>query len=240
MDTVNLMGFLDSVNTPAKYELYRQVGEVKRKYEDTIPSPSIDTSNNIQKENVQQAIATNETKVESLQDLQDTLIVPQLLKSLKQAEGGYQNMKEDKGNFYQGALIGTNHGISAPVLAKHLGRAPTEKDMRELTLETANSIYKDNYYEKKGVRNLPVHLQEVYFHAGVLGESAAAHALQKVLKVPEDGIIGSKTKESMKGATFTKKEFVKEYLSILQKGESWKDYGKGWSNRFNKLAEEGF
>lgn len=240
MESVSLMRVLESVNTPAKYELYKQVGEVKRKYEDTIPSPSIDTSNNIQKENVQQAIATNETKVGALQDLQDTLIVPQLLKSLKQAEGGYQKMVEDKGNYYQGALIGTNHGISAPTLAKHLGRPPTEKDMRELKLDTANSIYKDKYYEKKGVRNLPVHLQEVYFHAGVLGESAAARALQKVLKVREDGIIGSKTKESMKGATFTKKEFVKEYLSILKKGKSWKDYGKGWSNRFNRLAEEGF
>ncbi len=61
-------------------------------------------------------------------------------------EGGYQAIASDKGNYVDGKLIGTNHGISAPVLKTYLGRTPTVADMKNLSYSTALSIYKNNYW----------------------------------------------------------------------------------------------
>ncbi len=62
-------------------------------------------------------------------------------------EGGYTNNSDDKGNYYKNILIGTNKGISAPVLAAYLKRTPTVQEMKELSTETAKAIYKKNYWD---------------------------------------------------------------------------------------------
>lgn len=63
-------------------------------------------------------------------------------------EGGYQNDPRDSGNYYQGILIGTNWGISAPVLASYLGRTPSKSDMVNLPRSTAEKIFKINFWLK--------------------------------------------------------------------------------------------
>ena len=42
-------------------------------------------------------------------------------------EGGYQDMPSDTGNYVDGVLVGTNYGISAPVLKSYLGRTPSKE-----------------------------------------------------------------------------------------------------------------
>jgi len=74
---------------------------------------------------------------------------------VSQIEGGYQNMKNDPGNWTGGKvgvgkLVGTKYGISAPTLMRFLGRDITEQDMRNLDYETAKQIYKQNYWDKIG------------------------------------------------------------------------------------------
>lgn len=69
-------------------------------------------------------------------------------------EGGYQNDPRDSGNYYQGVLIGTNWGISAPVLANYLERMPTKSDMINLSRSTAEKILKINYWLKNNFDKL--------------------------------------------------------------------------------------
>lgn len=66
-------------------------------------------------------------------------------------EAGYQNNPDDGGNWTTGAarigvLIGTNRGISAPVLALWLKREPTVGDMKQLSANTSEMIYRANYW----------------------------------------------------------------------------------------------
>ena len=67
-------------------------------------------------------------------------------------EGGYTNHQEDNGNWSGGkvgigTLVGTNLGISAPVLSKHLGRTAFVNDMKNLSVSVAMEIYKKDYWD---------------------------------------------------------------------------------------------
>lgn len=67
-------------------------------------------------------------------------------------EGGYTSNPDDNGNWtggkkYSGTLIGTNWGISAPMLCKFLNRIATVDEMRNLSKDTARLIYKRNFWD---------------------------------------------------------------------------------------------
>src|SRR6476469_5961236 len=74
----------------------------------------------------------------------------------EQFEGGFQADRNDNGNWTsgrkgRGRLVGTNFGISAPLLANYLGHVPTMADMKNLTYEVAQNIYRKLYWaEIKG------------------------------------------------------------------------------------------
>lgn len=66
-------------------------------------------------------------------------------------EQGYTNNPDDNGNWTggkkgKGKLIGTNNGISAPVLQAYLG-VPTVGDMKTLSLQIQQQIYKNEYWD---------------------------------------------------------------------------------------------
>lgn len=65
-------------------------------------------------------------------------------------EGGYQNNPNDSGNYHNGVLVGTNYGISAPVLAAYRNRNITAQEMRDLSREEAKKIYISRYYNVGG------------------------------------------------------------------------------------------
>jgi hypothetical protein len=167
-----------------------------------------------------------------------------LIESVFKAEGGYSTDKNDTGNYWKGEFIGTNHGISAPILAAKLGRAPTVAEMKALTKEEAKEIAAQHYYDRFDIDKLPDDLEEIVFHAVYMGESRGVRALQNLLGLTPDGVMGPKTKAAIRNASFTKQEFADEYLRELEKGttgyskpaKTWSKHGKGWKNRYNKLA----
>lgn len=169
----------------------------------------------------------------------------ELIDSVFKAEGGYSTDKNDKGNYYKGQFVGTNHGISAPILAQSLGRTPTVADMKALTKEKAKKIAGQYYYDRFKINTLPEDVQEIVFHAVYMGESRGVRAMQNLMGLTPDGIMGPKTKAAMRNAKFTKQEFKDEYLRELKEGTegysnpapTWKEHGKGWTNRYNKLAK---
>lgn len=67
-------------------------------------------------------------------------------------EGNYTADPDDNGNWTGGAkgsgkLVGTNYGISAPLLADYLGYVPAIGDMKSLTKESAEKIYKRLFWD---------------------------------------------------------------------------------------------
>jgi lysozyme family protein len=72
-------------------------------------------------------------------------------KIVKTVEAGYSDDRGDTGNYYKGRFIGTNHGISAPILADYLGKTPTRSDMENLSYETALDIYKRDYWDAQNL-----------------------------------------------------------------------------------------
>lgn len=111
---------------------------------------------------------------------------------VKQVEAGYSDDRGDTGNWVRvpggRRFVGTNHGISAPILANYLGGAPKRADMENLSYETALKIYKDKYwnanniseFSNQSVANL------VYDGAVNQGETGMRDVLRKALN--ENGI----------------------------------------------------
>lgn len=67
-------------------------------------------------------------------------------------EGGYTDNPDDNGNWTGGkkgvgVLVGTNYGITAPELMRNLGRVPTKQDMKNISKDLVESIYKKNYWD---------------------------------------------------------------------------------------------
>lgn len=163
-----------------------------------------------------------------------------LLPSVFKKEGGYSTDKSDKGNYLKkdinSEFIGTNHGISADMLAKYRDKPITAEDMKNLTVDEAKNIYKKEFYTSKGIDKLPKELQEIVFHGVVNSGGHAISVVQGLLGLKQDGIVGPKTMEAMANAKFTKQEFKDALLNKYKTFDTWKEHGQGWTNRFEDLA----
>jgi len=163
--------------------------------------------------------------------------VDALIDSVFVGEGGYSTDRGDTGNYYKGSFVGTNHGISAPVLATYLGRKPTVEDMKKLTKADAAAIYKKNYVTNFGIDLLPADLQEIVFHSVVNSGTHGLKVVQGLIGVPQTGRVDPATKEGMRKATFTKTQFKDALLTKYSGFGTWDKHGTGWTNRFTHLAE---
>lgn len=187
---------------------------------------------------------TAEPVVEEEETATTTPTRDELIDSVFDAEGGYSTDVNDTGNYYRGQFVGTNHGISAPVLAEHLGRTPTVEDMRGLSQDTAREIAATQYYDTYNISDLPDDTQEIVFHAVYMGGSRGVRAVQNLTGATPDGVMGPNTRTAMQESTFTPQEFRDEYLRELELGttgysspaSTWDTHGRGWTNRYNNLA----
>ena len=93
-------------------------------------------------------------------EVQDTIT------DILETEGGYQCWPEDRGNWLDGKLIGTNRGITPAALARQLERTPTIDDMKNLDDDTARQIYWRDYGIAVRVDELPYRLQGIVFDMG--------------------------------------------------------------------------
>ena len=87
-------------------------------------------------------------------------------------EGGYQARPNDRGNWFDGRLIGTNRGISAPTLAAWMGQdraeSLTAEDMRALSEGDARAIYAAHYWNPVRGDDLVAGLDLMLFDLAVL------------------------------------------------------------------------
>lgn len=118
-------------------------------------------------------------------------------------EKGYQARENDTGNWFQGRLIGTNYGISAPTLADWVGpdraESLTAADMKTLPLVTARAIYATRYWNVVRGDELPPGIDLMLFDFGVLaGPPRSVMIVQAQLArmigtITIDGFLGPRT-----------------------------------------------
>jgi len=139
-------------------------------------------------------------------------------------EGGYIDDKDDKGGE-------TKFGISK--------RSFPNIDIRELTLNNAKQIYKENYWNKiKGDLIDDQDIANNIFDCSVnCGSSTSIRLLQKVINVKIDGILGSITlgslnkKDPVCVINMFKNERVKYYIDVCKKRKQDKKFFFGWIKR---------
>jgi lysozyme family protein len=159
-------------------------------------------------------------------------------------EGGYQCDPKDPGNWSSGeigvgTLIGTNMGISAPVLARYLGREPAVQDMQNLLKSSAQAIYTTEFYPP-WADSIPLPLAICVVDAGVMsGGGHAARWLQQALQVPVDGIVGPKTVATANACQIepTVHAYTDARMAYLKTLPGWGRFGPGWTTRCLHVEE---
>jgi len=182
---------------------------------------------------------------------------------VKTVEAGYSSDRNDTGNWINvpgggQRFIGTNHGISAPVLAKYfkdkgINRLISKQDMMDLEYETALEIYKKDYWNAAGLNNFKSQsiANVLYDECVNQGVGAALSDAKKSMENMghETDEIGSwkefhkeLTPKVNKMSTKEKKKLFNqiktERLERYEGADTWEEHGEGWQNRLNDIAFE--
>ncbi len=164
-------------------------------------------------------------------------------------EGGYQNIPEDKGNYNSNnELVGTNHGISAPVLERYLGYPPSVYDMKYLSYETALNIFKSQFWDKMNgdlIQNQAV-AETVIDHGINSSPYRATIILQEVLNVyfnknlVVDGIFGQNTLNAVNSVNATELfiKYSKARENYYRSLSQFSIFGNSWLNRITTIANK--
>ncbi|CAM1355839.1 glycoside hydrolase family 108 protein [Tenacibaculum halocynthiae] len=169
--------------------------------------------------------------------------------SLDQAEGEYQKLEKDKGNYNSlKQLVGTNHGISARFYEKVIGQPPTEQDMRSITKLEAHVLFKNEFWDK--VRADEIESQAVAEviadHAINANPRVTAKIVQRVLNryfgksLTVDGAIGFKSIEAINSVNETKlfERIAQERLAYYKRLSDFQYFGKSWTGRVVALGRK--
>jgi hypothetical protein len=164
---------------------------------------------------------------------------------VKQAEGGYTDDQRDSGNWVDGRLVGTNHGISAPELKSHLGRTPTKQEMEELSYEDALEIYENKYWKRHNLSHFNNQSVANLVYDGVVnqGQNGMKKVLQKVLSefgmdVKLKNIYDVETIDKMNELDQEKlfNEVWNKRWDRYQGSKNFKLYGNSWKKRLDEFS----
>lgn len=159
------------------------------------------------------------------------------------SEGGYSNNPKDPGG-------PTKYGITWKTLRAYRGlpavKKPSQSDIdavKALTLDTAEAIYRANYWTQAGGDMLPAGLDYMVFDFGVnSGPATAVKKLQSVLGAKVDASVGVETVNAANaypgGISALIDAYAKARLSFVQGLSGWKTFGNGWTARVKKVAQQ--
>lgn len=161
-------------------------------------------------------------------------LIPKILKW----EGGYCNVQDDRGGC-------TNKGVTIGTFRRFYGRGKTCEDLKRLTDEQWNHIFKEGYWDKclaDDIENQSIAdlIVDWYWTSG----SYAIKYSQGVLDVPIDGVMGPQTLSAINGAQDPKKLFQrlwerrKKHFEALARKKGQAKFLKGWLNRLNDFKYE--
>ena len=149
-------------------------------------------------------------------------------------EGGYVNHPKDPGGE-------TNMGVTKRVYEDFGGT----KDMKELTKEDVEPIYKKNYWDRVKGDDLPEGLDLMIFDFAVnAGTGRAAKFIQRLVNTTVDGGIGPNTLGKIKEyvVTYGIEETITSYALMRQNYyeslSTFDTFGKGWTRRVSEVTEK--
>lgn len=161
-----------------------------------------------------------------------------ILNEILEREGGFVNNPSDRGK-------ATKFGITMNTLADYRGAPVTVEDVKALTLNEARDILRDRYLMKPGIFHIPNDILRaaVLDYAVHSGPATAIKALQRVLGVPADGVMGGQT---LHAATIKTGFYVVLRLHcerlrhvgrIISKDASQAKFAAGWCDRIADQIE---
>jgi len=125
-----------------------------------------------------------------------------------QEEGGFQNRKDDRGNFINGRLVGTKYGITPKAWAEHTGMPAkdiTEDTIKGLNLDQAQEFYRSKAQKEFKLDRYPENLRPQIFDIMTnFGYTGGMKVLQRAAGVEKDGRYGPKTAEAIKNLSNSK------------------------------------
>src|SRR5210317_79609 len=148
-------------------------------------------------------------------------------------EGGYVNHPKDPGGE-------TNLGVTKRVYEDFGGT----KDMKDLTREDVEPIYKKNYWDRVKGDELPAGLDLCVFDFGVnAGTGRAAKYLQTMIGTVADGGIGPNTLKAL--ALYVESEGVEQTIRNYQAARqeyyeslsTFETFGRGWTRRVDETTK---
>jgi len=157
------------------------------------------------------------------------------LHELLSLEGGYNDIEQDRGG-------ATNLGISLRFL-QSIRPGATAADVRRLTLEDAQAIYRMHFWDRYRCGDLPRPLDVAFFSIVVnLAPTTAVRVLQNAVcragvRVDVDGIIGPQTLMGAASADRTElkrrltAELSVHYHNIVAQNPSQRTFLHGWMYR---------
>ena len=159
-------------------------------------------------------------------------------------ESGYKAESQDPGDLCGGNLVGTNHGISAPLLKNELGRCPKPSEMKALSKDKAGLIWKKYFYDPAKLDLCPSDtLAELYLYSIGGGSSGNLHVKEaynnvigkNVFKLNSNPLRGSDW-AIIHGANSRKMfaELTKIRRNYFTNHPN-KTYITGWLNRLNDI-----
>ena len=169
--------------------------------------------------------------------------------TLERAEGGYQNLTKDKGNYNsKRELVGTKYGISAKFYEKVIGRPPSVEDMKGITRFEAHVLFKNEFWDNIKADQIDSQgvAEMIADHAINANPRVATKIVQTTLnrhfgkQLVVDGVVGVKTIEAINsvhwGQLFTK--VGQERLEYYENLEDYKYFAKSWDSRVFALGRK--
>ena len=158
------------------------------------------------------------------------------LKMVLVHEGGYGDHPKDPGG-------ATNKGVTIAVFRRFFGKDKTKDDLRNITDEEISLVYRKGYWDKCKCDKLPTGVDYVVFDAAVnSGVSRSSKWLQSAIGARQDGIIGSKTlarANQFPGHVSLIIGMCDLRFRFLTKLKTWEVFGRGWSNRIDRVRIDG-
>ena len=149
-------------------------------------------------------------------------------------EGGYVNHPKDPGGE-------TNMGVTKRVYEDFGGT----KDMKELTKEDVEPIYKKNYWDRVKGDDLPEGLDLMIFDFAVnAGTGRAAKFIQRLVNTTVDGGIGPNTLGKIKeyvdhyGLEQTISSYALMRQNYYESLSTFDTFGRGWTRRVSEVTEK--
>jgi hypothetical protein len=148
-------------------------------------------------------------------------------KMMLASEGGYVNHPSDPGGM-------TNLGVTKRVWEEWVGRESNEKEMRSLTPEMVEPLYKRKFWDACKCDELPSGIDYLVFDFAVnAGVGRSAKILQTAVSVTPDGGIGPVTLAAVNAIPEAElvEKFSQAKEDFYRSLNTFETFGKGWLNR---------